>query len=48
MKATYEAPVFVIGGDVVRNTLTGSSVGLECDDPDQFNIKCPGSVGYYL
>jgi hypothetical protein len=48
MKATYEAPVLVISGEVVRDTLVGTSSGLECENPDEFNIKCPGSMGYYL
>jgi hypothetical protein len=48
MKKTYTAPVLLISGDVIRETLAGR---IEGDEPQGNTVFMPslvGGLGYYL
>jgi hypothetical protein len=48
MKKTYEAPMLVEAGDVVRETLGGSAGIVETNGQLLFKMPLIGGVGYYL
>jgi hypothetical protein len=48
MKQTYETPILIEGGEIVRETLNGTMASGESEGHILFKVPIPGGVGYYL